>query len=294
MNKSFTLIEILVVIVVIGILSSFILIGMSSITQSANIAKSKTFSDSLRNSLLNNIVSEWKLDGNTNDSWGDNNGTWSGPAGAYTSPSWRTSSECVSNGCLAFDGTDDYISVAHNANLNLTNSMTISFWSKGLFSGGTSGGLINKGNSGFAINVNYYIFSNSSTMRFFIGNGVSSNSATSVILLDNQWYYFVFVLDTSELISYTNSIKKTPTTSRTINPVANNETFKIGVLTDSPGNPFNGLIDDVRIYNAAIPTSQIEQNYFLGLNKLYKNRGLSKIEYRQRLSELKSNLAAHE
>jgi prepilin-type N-terminal cleavage/methylation domain-containing protein len=43
MNKSFTLIEILVVIVVIGVLSAFILVGMSSITSSANIAKSQAF-----------------------------------------------------------------------------------------------------------------------------------------------------------------------------------------------------------------------------------------------------------
>jgi len=39
LRKSFTLIEIMVVIVVIGILSSFILIGMSSISKDSRDAK---------------------------------------------------------------------------------------------------------------------------------------------------------------------------------------------------------------------------------------------------------------
>jgi len=48
-EKSFTLIEILVVIVVTGILSSFVLVGMSSITNDARIAKVKAFANSVRN-----------------------------------------------------------------------------------------------------------------------------------------------------------------------------------------------------------------------------------------------------
>lgn len=50
--KSFTLIEILVVIVVVGILSSFILIGMSSIVSSANDSRIKNDINSLQKVLL--------------------------------------------------------------------------------------------------------------------------------------------------------------------------------------------------------------------------------------------------
>jgi prepilin-type N-terminal cleavage/methylation domain-containing protein len=57
-ENSFTLIEILVVIVVIGILSSFILIGINSINENARITKIKVFANSLRNSLLTDIVFE--------------------------------------------------------------------------------------------------------------------------------------------------------------------------------------------------------------------------------------------
>jgi prepilin-type N-terminal cleavage/methylation domain-containing protein len=127
MNKSFTLIEILVVIVVIGALSAFILVGMSSITNSANIAKSQAFSNSLRNSLLLNLVSEWKLDGNGNDSWGVNNGTL---VGATHLPVLKTNSDCFSGSCYDFDGTEDYINVGSRANLttDISNGLTITAW----------------------------------------------------------------------------------------------------------------------------------------------------------------------
>jgi prepilin-type N-terminal cleavage/methylation domain-containing protein len=69
--SAFTLIELLVVIAIIGILSALIIVGMSSTTQKATIAKAQVFSNSLRNSLMNNLISEWKFNGSgLND--GDN------------------------------------------------------------------------------------------------------------------------------------------------------------------------------------------------------------------------------
>ena len=68
MNKllktAFTLIELLVVIAIIGILSGLIVVSMSGVTEKANIAKSQVFSNSLRNSLMINTVSQY----NFNDS----------------------------------------------------------------------------------------------------------------------------------------------------------------------------------------------------------------------------------
>jgi len=101
-KQSFTLIEILVVIVIIGILSSFIFFTINDSVEKANIAKSKMFSESIRNNLLLNLVSEWKLDETSGttfyDTWGSNNGTNNG-AGFET--------DCISGGCVSFDGNDN-------------------------------------------------------------------------------------------------------------------------------------------------------------------------------------------
>ena len=53
---------------------------------------------------------------------------------------------------------------------------------------------------------------------------------------------------------------------------------------------FNGLIDDVRAYNQVIPTSQIQQNYYSGLNNLFRSKEMVKSEYLKNLSELKQSL----
>ena len=49
---------------------------------------------------------------------------------------------------------------------------------------------------------------------------------------------------------------------------------------------FKGLVDDFRIYNAALSTAQIKQNYIVGLNSLLANGNISKEEYNQRLNNL--------
>jgi len=74
-QKSFTLIELLVVIVIIGILAGVIMISTSSSIDKANVAKAKTFSESIKNNLMLNLVSEWNFDDSSNpykDFWGNN------------------------------------------------------------------------------------------------------------------------------------------------------------------------------------------------------------------------------
>jgi len=301
MNKSFTLIEILVVIVVIGIISSFIIVGLSSVSDKANIAKGQVFSNSLRSSLLMNLVSEWKLDGNANDSWGTNNGTWNGSGGgSYASPSWRTNSECVSGGCLAFDGTDDYVDCGNNDNLkNITDAITVSYWayinayptsnyalfvSKGYppISGGSwSPGLTNYG-SGY----------------FFIRSGDNSTYSypdvggwTKIPL--KTWIYMTHVFNgiNTYAATYQNGKIDKERSDVPFNTIYVSNHHVILGTGSASDRFFNGLIDDVRIYNQAIQNSQIQQNYFIGINKLYKNKRIVLSEFNQKVIKLKNNLA---
>jgi len=105
-QRSFTLIELLVVIVIIGILAGAIMISTSSSIFKASIAKSKVFENSVENNLAANMVSRWKMDqivdtNKTPDAWGSNQGTLYGTNGL---PQVKPSSECVTDGCLKFDG----------------------------------------------------------------------------------------------------------------------------------------------------------------------------------------------
>ncbi|HOI59817.1 MAG TPA: type II secretion system protein [Candidatus Pacearchaeota archaeon] len=111
-QQSFTLIELLVVIVIIGILAGVIMISTSSSIDKANIAKLKTFSESIKNNLMLNLVSEWKFDESSGteskDSWGNSNfifGT------SPNNPAWVLNN-CASKNCLSFDGAGDFAKAA--------------------------------------------------------------------------------------------------------------------------------------------------------------------------------------
>jgi hypothetical protein len=229
--------------------------------------------------ILNNDV------GNVPDSWKDNEGR------AYNGPLVKNGTECISGKCLSFDGGSNYIIVPDNNLLDITGNMTISFWIKQTVSAYASKGILDKGNSGGVQDVNYYVYTYNGSAYFYIGNLSTYVGVQSFSFLENQWCFMAFVLDSTELASYTNGIKKTPTVTRTINPVANNESLKIGDLTNANNFPFSGSIDDVRIFNAAMPTSQVQQMYFAGLNELFTKNQITQSDYQQRLAELSNNYA---
>ena len=295
------MIEILVVIVIVGILSAFIIVSMAGVSEKAAIAKGQAFSNSLKNSLLMNLVSEWKLDdasGTTiQDQWGTNNGTWSGAGGgAYTSPSWRTSSECVSNGCLAFDGTDDYVNFGQVAQYNNLAEFTLEAWVKfdDLHHVST---IINKGPEVSNQHFWWGLFSGPANPRMMLEMGGETSwsnfqGTTGLGWNINNWYHLAVVFNNTE---------KTFKHYRNGNPAGNGSVssynlnsgeynIRLGVYS-SASHYLKGFLDNIMIYNQAIPTSQVRQSYFMGLNNLYKNGGLTKIEYAQRLTELRDDLA---
>ncbi|MFA5232198.1 MAG: LamG domain-containing protein [Candidatus Paceibacterota bacterium] len=287
-NRSFTLIEILVVIVIIGILSAFIIVSMAGVSSKAAIAKSQAFANSLRNSLLLDLVSEWKLDGDTSDPWsGGNNGTWSGSGGTNTSANWRPVTECVSGQCLDFDGYDDRVYFGTDPELTISNNWTCEHWINwpgqsnvyvfyaGI--GGTSPNfLIKYSGNNFAFRPTggaeiYYMF-------------VSSNEHI------DKWTHLAWVADSSNNLSlYING--RLAITRNIVAPHTTSLTFRaIGNAYGGTSYTYQGKIDEVHLYNAAIPSSQIQENYYSGLNKLLANKGMGSREFQSRIGELKINL----
>jgi ligand-binding sensor domain-containing protein len=57
---------------------------------------------------------------------------------------------------------------------------------------------------------------------------------------------------------------------------------------------FDGLIDEVRIFDAAIPTSQIQQMYFAGINKLFAKNQITQTDYQQRIASLRQSVGVGE
>ncbi|HNP79480.1 MAG TPA: LamG domain-containing protein [Candidatus Pacearchaeota archaeon] len=302
MNKSFTLIEILVVIVVIGILSAFILVGMNSITTSANIAKSKAFSESLRSSLLDNLVSEWKLDeeSGTNiiDSWKTNNGTLvnfantSSGYGDNNTSGWMSEGNCISGTCLKLDGANNYISTT-DLDFTSTNALSVSVWVKTSVSVTT---IISKPDLASGAGSPKYVLDNAASNLRFFGYCVEGlrgiTGGTIGGTRDGKWHHIVGTFDGTNWTIYKDVVtKQTLLSAGTLG----NSNYNMLIGARNIDSSFwNGQIDNLYLYSTAIISFQIKENYFLGLNSLYKNGELDKIEYGQKLTQLKYNLVNNE
>ena len=295
MSNSFTLIEILVVIVVVGILSSFILVGMSSITNSANIAKGQAFANSMRNSLLIDLVSEWKLDdgsgtqATTKDYWSTNNGNLTNFV-FNTTDGWRTGSSCTSGGCLLFNGINGYVALPESTKLK-TDDITLELWINPIIV--TNGSPIRT----TITNKFYLAFHSDGGFAWHVrkSDNVGSYLYSNITVTTNKWHHIVATHKTLSFQRfYIDGVRVADASDITWSPlvVAGNYGWVIGGSDWSVSSAYyKGLIDDVRFYDDAISISQIQQNYYLGINKLYKNNGIGFIEFNQRLVELKSNLA---
>ncbi|MGI6341166.1 MAG: LamG-like jellyroll fold domain-containing protein [Minisyncoccales bacterium] len=290
-NKSFTLIELLVVIVIIGILAGVIMISTSSSIDKANIAKIKVFEESVQNNLAANMVSRWPLDEiigtaapyKTPDQWGGNTGTLGDGTNATTYPTLLSESECVSGKCMKFDG-GDYITVNDNSSLQLEEGLTLSVWA--FYNGGTITPfrtLIGKPN------YNDYGIILEGDGRFrgdFYANGLRHAIYMCDYINSPAWFYLTFTYDSFSGIykTYFNSKLYSQATTTDGKVRISGSTFYIG------GTPvsyfFPGKIDDVRIYNAALSSSQIRQNYIAGLNSMLANGNISKKDYNERINAL--------
>ena len=289
-KQAFTLIELLVVIAIIGILSGLIVVAMGGMTDKANIAKSQVFSNSLKNSMMLNLVSEWKFDqidvpavGKTPDSWsGGNNGTL---VGATHLPVLKSSTDCVYGQCLQFDGTEDTVNCGLNANINITGPLTLGLWINPTDWSGNRA-LIMKSSASDG----YRIWEYTNGMLRFSYYGLTTNTAVDVTLPAlNQWTYIVASYNPSlangNLMIYKNGLLA-------------NSVNATGTATPSPGNSlfigsyaggsywFSGLIDEVRVYNASVPISQIKEQYYSGLNSLLVNGSINAEEYSQRINSI--------
>jgi len=275
-QKAFTLIELLVVIAVIGILSGLIVVSMSGVTNKATIAKGQIFNNSLRSSLMLNLIAEYKLDGNASDSWSNHTTGTISEAASYSS--------CVQGSCYSFDGSNDYIELPDSPDIRMVTGGTISAWIYPKSLGESSAArIIDKsinmwGGSGYAFSLgpdNKFYFTVDQTD--VTGNYTwSSNNAIKL----NQWSLATASFNLSGRKLYINGIELTDTGGSVgIIPPNTVGVVTIGNRTNNTDRTFDGYIDEIRFYNTAIPAYQIREQYYSGLNNLLANKQIDMNEY---------------
>jgi len=287
-NKSFTLIELLVVIAVIGLLASIVIVNLTGTRSKANIARGLQFNQSIHHALGAYAVGVWSFDEGSgtiaNDASGyGNNGTLvNGPVWrcASTDPNYTPSGP----GCsLQFDGADDYVDMGDILD-QPENDFTISAWVKSTSTAtGNNNGIVYKRATGYSYSSGYRLNMPNGAFNLHIANGITSTSLSSGSGYNNgNWHHVAGIVKRNdELRIYVDgvSVANTPTTlTGSIDSTVN---LGIGALVigTSYYHPFNGLIDDVRIYEKALETAQVEELYYAGLQKLLSEGKINEQEY---------------
>ena len=212
-------------------------------------------------SLSQNLIAYYPFNGNANDESGN---SFNGQVSSATLTTDRFNN---TNSAYSFDGIDDYIKIAYNQALDLSDSLTISCWILGANLGSTSEySIISKlGNGivGYDMNVSYKRLQFQTT-----SGGIPSGYANSTIPIINfnndQWYQVavVFSIKTQKLQFYIDGqlyqeFARTESISKSVGSdlyIGHRELSGIS-------NYFPGKIDDVRLYNRPLTAEQVKVLY---------------------------------
>jgi len=196
-------------------------------------------------------IATYQLDGNANDL----SGNYSGQA---TNVSYGVGEFDLAG---VFNGSSSFINT--NYTWAFTSIYSISFWAKTstintrqmmtavlAFNGADTSGRFGFG------------FSSSNTFEFYISNGSSlyqNTSVSSISYQDNVWHNFIVVVNGTSIKLYVdgNTTPIANLTSTVLGTTSSDSLF-IGKFGAYPGVYFNGSIDQVRIFNKALNSTEVE------------------------------------
>ncbi len=242
-----------------------------------------------RADITTGLVGYWNLSdgpGNSNVvdiSGNGNTGSLSNFADGTFNNMWTGNSDPTNGWPFAMlfnqtgEGTNTYINVADSPSLNLPSAnrqWTLSAWVNCSVAGGSepaNAGIISKGN----LNAEAYALYMSGGKFVGIFHNVSLGSAetatSTTIPASNTWYHVaVTVLEpkgsaNAEAILYVNGVVQSGANANTFTTVyTTNSPVTIGARAAANGSvtlPFQGTIDEVRIYDRALTASDIVQLY---------------------------------
>jgi hypothetical protein len=168
-------------------------------------------------------------------------------------------------GCIVFDGIDDYVSISNNTLINPNNdSFSIVAWVNSDPSNGGDGWDLWVAKRSTGTNGYYIGALAGSGMRFVIGNNVDSRTDTAFIgFVSNTWTMVTAILDrtTNTQTIIRNNFDESASTTPSGGTYSNTANLNIGADFNGGNFQVNGRIASVRLYNRAITSLEVLQNY---------------------------------
>ncbi len=284
-SLAFTLVELLVVIAIVGLLSSIVLVVTVGLREQADIAKTLQWARSVESLLGADAVGIWNLDENPAihgttisdlSGWG-NNGT------LYTNDGATDKSvPGVINNALSFDGVDDYVNVPNPH--SLLTSVSVETWIKpDTTQPENQGDVVSKV---YEYQLSWQQDTEKIMIQYYTDDPAGWKILTSLGTVPNStWGHVVCSFEPSGAntiakIYINGKLDKQDTLAGRPKVWT---TFTIGSYWTGNRWYYKGLIDEVRIYEAALTTAQIQSQYYAGLDRLLAKGLMMEQEYQQHL-----------
>ncbi|MBI3588223.1 LamG domain-containing protein [Candidatus Micrarchaeota archaeon] len=188
------------------------------------------------------------------------NGTF-GNSSSGTAPT--VNSTCVIGNCLKFNGGTQFINVTASPLFNIIANYTIAAWINPRVVTGSNHVILTKeGVSGTF--TGYFLYQQSAEVYTGFGDGAAfkSQTTTSSPLRANAWQQVVVTWNGSQISTYVNGTV-VQTSVLTLNPATNGQNLVIG-QNDANGAFFDGLVDDVKIWNRSLSADEVVHLYNSG------------------------------
>ncbi|MFH1431619.1 MAG: LamG-like jellyroll fold domain-containing protein [archaeon] len=172
---------------------------------------------------------------------------------------------------MRFDGVDDYVDAGNGASFGNMGAMTVEVWFKTITLGAVVGRLnstwITAPNGDFNLQVGNVIY-----FQLRMGGSTRTANTANLGLDDDVWHHVIGVWNNDNLYIYVDGGLKTgPVAASGAFNVSTNKIF-IGKREASTSElPYNGSIDEVRIWNRALSEEEINASYNTGIYRLYHN-----------------------
>lgn len=195
-----------------------------------------------------------------------NDGTWEDGAKYNTSGVFGT--------CAEFNSTNDIV-ISDAADNYFPANMTISLWT--MTGSGDDGCIVCKDDSAPADGREFEVAFESGSIRFYVYKSKASytSAAATKLINDNVFHHVVtvytYVGDGSSLMDvYIDGIKNVTQVTNAVGNMPNTATdLNIGAReTDASRFRYKGLVEEVRLYNRTLSSSEVLEMYYNGINNL--------------------------
>ncbi len=213
--------------------------------------------------VTSGLVGRWNFDSNTTDTSSGgtvaDSGTLVGTGGSYVSGP----NAAVGTAALSLNGTGSYVSVPSSTDVNLTTGCTLSAWVKLASATDNSYRMLISKKITYTDTTGYEFFYHPVLHQLLLRSGGSTSYSLSLPLtLDTNWHHLAVTINGSTAVFYLDGVVQTGATGTVANPMSGTQTLTIGRRSGTTDYPWNGQLDDVRIYNRALTLAEITSVYY--------------------------------